>query len=296
VTPLGTYKTSVAIPAPPGPGAPSISLEYNSAAGLGLAGVGWDLSVGWPTVIVRDIRFGMPAWGYDSAWLWGDAPLVSTDANGCGAQTGVCSYRVAPDALATIHIDLRSSTTATVTLVSGVVLTYEPVRYDGTTYPAASLGAETDVFAFLLRSVKTPNGYLTCFKNKHWGDTVSGRVAVLEEITYGASLKDCAAPPSANQFHKVTFEYIDPTSLGDAYFAPVSYRFGAPVAFNNLLTAVSIFAADFSASATVPTHQATYRLDYEPASAPETRLPRLAAVTQETPPPVSLTRTLRQFR
>lgn len=295
VTSTGTYKTSIAIPVPPGSGAPNVSLEYNSAAGLGIAGVGWDLSVGWPTLIARDTRFGTPTWDSTSAWVWGNTPLVSTTPNSNPVKRP-CSYRTAPDALAKVMIDLQpASSLATVTLPNGVVLTYEPVRYDGVKYPAAPAGAQTNVFAFLLKSVKTPNGYLTCFKYKHWGDTSFGRVAVMDSILYGPALKDCDKAPSLNQLHCIAFEYVNP--IDSSYFAPMSFRFGAPVSFNNLLNKVTVFAADMSGSAPIP--QTSYEIIYQPASATETRLPRLEKVILGTTPGGQLAnakkRTLRRF-
>src|SRR5438876_209894 len=76
VTANGSYQTSFEIPVPPAPAAPKVFLTYDSAASGSLAGIGWDLSVGWPASIVRDIRFGTLEWKLDSPWLWGSAPLV----------------------------------------------------------------------------------------------------------------------------------------------------------------------------------------------------------------------------
>jgi RHS repeat-associated protein len=277
VTPSGTYRTSFAIPVPPAPGAPSISLDYDSAGGLGIAGVGWDLSVGWPTLIARDTRFGTPSWTYDSKWVWGDAPLVARSS--CPGPADC--YRAAPDSLADVRIDVRSTSPyATASLPNGVVLTYSPIRYDGVTYPTAPPGFETNVFGFLLKQVKTPNGYLTCFVHTHHPNNVSaGRAPVLSEIWYGPALKDCDNRPAAKMLHRVAFEYVDPTAANHGYFAPVSYRYGTPVSFNNLLRKIVVYAA----GETAQVEQPSYSLEHESAARVETRMPRLEQVVQETP-------------
>lgn len=298
VTSTGTYHTSIPIPVPPGPGAPTLSLEYNSAAGVGIAGVGWDLSVGWPTLIARDTRFGTPTWDSTSAWVLGNTPLVSNTPD-CNPIKSPCIYRTAPDALAKVQIDLRDTTpSATVTLPDGVILAYEPVLYDGFKYPAAPAGAETKVFAFLLKSVKTPNGYLTYFKYKHWEDPQWGRVAVMDTILYGPVLKDINNLPAANLLHQITFDYVDPTASGLDHFASTSFRFGTPVSFNNLLKKISVFAADLSG--TTPKLQSAYELVHQSANATETRLPRLEKVVEHTMKSVSgstpQSRTLRYYQ
>ena len=63
VSPGGSYQTSFDIPVPPAPAAPRIVLNYDSQSGGSLAGIGWDLSVGWPMSIMRDLRFGTTACG-----------------------------------------------------------------------------------------------------------------------------------------------------------------------------------------------------------------------------------------
>ena len=219
----------------------------------GIAGVGWDLSVGWPTLIARDTLLGTPTWNLNSAWIWGGHPLVSVAPTGCSEQNAPCAYRTAPDSLARITIDPRSaSATAEVTLPSGIVLSYNPIRYDGSTYPSAPFGAATNVFAFVLASVKTPNGYLTCFLSTHAGDAVFGRVTVLSEILYGPPLRDCASPPVSNALHRITFDYVDPTVPGLDYAASMSYRFGVPVSFNNLLKAVTVHIAGSRTASDLP--------------------------------------------
>src|SRR5258708_37907422 len=90
VTSTGSYTTSIPIEVPPGPGAPSLSLTYSSASRFGVAGTGWDISVGWPTLIIRDTRNGTPSWSYGDAWLFGSTPLVSTAPGGC--QSSRCDY------------------------------------------------------------------------------------------------------------------------------------------------------------------------------------------------------------
>jgi hypothetical protein len=279
-----------------------VSLEYNSAAGPGIAGVGWDLSSSWPSLIARDTRFGTPTWDLDGPWLWGGAPLVlSTVPGACAAQPGPC-YRTAPDSLAMVVIDARVVDAsgasvvpfATVTMPTGVVLHYEALRYDGAAYPAAPPGSQTDVFAFVLSSAVDPNGYRTCYLNQRWpnanqpGHTNYGRVAVLKEIVYGREISDCAQLPPIQRIHHLVFEYDDPLASG--YFSLLSYRFGAAVSFNNLLRSIEVLAADSGASA--PALQARYNLVYEPASATETRLARLEKVIQES---AGQTRTLRRF-
>jgi RHS repeat-associated protein len=196
-----------------------------------------------------------------------------------------------------IQLDQRSATAAaSVTLPSGTVLKYEPVRYDGTTYPAAPAGRATDVFAYLLAEARTTNGYLTCYHHKHWLNNANeGRLPVVDEIRYGPALKSCAAPPSDEQTHRIELSYIDPTVRG--YFSQTSHRFGAITSFNNLLTSVRTFAADFSTSATSAVQQASFNLAYYEALNSETRMPLLSEIVQQSTPPGRLpnTRTLRRF-
>jgi hypothetical protein len=160
VTPIGSYKTSIPIDVPLAPGAPNLSLNYDSAMGLGIAGIGWDLSVGWPAVISRDPRFGTPIWNYASPWMWGGMALVPEDRATC-ENDGICKYRTAPDSLARIEMNQSkdpNAARALVRLPSGVLLTYEAVHYDGTEYPSApSAPADpqkariyTDVFTYIL--------------------------------------------------------------------------------------------------------------------------------------------------
>lgn len=176
----GVYTTGFEIPVPPGPGAPNVSLVYDSASAGGVVGVGWDLSIGWPSVIARDTRFGTPSWKLDSAWVWGAAPLVASNATPC-EQIGECKYRLAPDNLTTVTIMLNTiPPTAHVSLPSGTLLNYDPIIYDGQTYPEAPAGAATKVLAFVLSSVTDPNGYTTCLQYKHFGDMVRGKIAVVE--------------------------------------------------------------------------------------------------------------------
>jgi RHS repeat-associated protein len=185
-------------------------------------------------------------------------------------------------------------------LTTGDTLLYEPVRYDGGLYPAAPAGAATNIFAFLLRSVHNANGYLTCFANTHFGDVTFGRAAVFSEITYGPALKDCAAPPAAALTDHVVLRYVDPTAAGEDYYAPTSWRFGAPASFNNLLVEIELLAEDDAASATGPHSIGRYTLHHAPAISSETRLPRLDSLVQHAPPvagvAIGQSRVLRQFR
>src|SRR5690242_6084216 len=57
VSPTGSYETLFAIPVPPAPGAPKLSLTYSSQTNSSYSGLGWDLSVGYPMAITRDVRF-----------------------------------------------------------------------------------------------------------------------------------------------------------------------------------------------------------------------------------------------
>lgn len=287
VTPIGSYKTSIAIEIPGGPGAPSLSLNYDSAMGPGIAGVGWDLSTGWPSLIARDTRFGTPTWDYGSPWVWGGAPLVAENPTNCQMK-GICAYRTAPDSLSIITINqVKNTAEATVILPSGVRLFYEAVHYDGKTYPVAPPG-DTDVFAYLLKSVQDPNGYQTLFCNHHWGDQKTGRSAVLKEIRYGASLNgaslndasltDCDTAVKPKSVHRIEIDYVDPLDPNfGGYFAPFSFRMGARVSVNNLLTNIRIYAADGDQFHP----ESGYRFEYQDALSTETRLPLLKAVYQQ---------------
>ena len=264
VGPNGAYRTRIPIPVPAAPGAPTVSLEYDSSSAGGVAGVGWDLSVGWPTTIARDTRFGTPAWKYTGSWVWGGAPLVPSSPP-CSSNAS-CEYRTAPDSLAKITIDLRSNAGATVKLSTGTVLVYEAVHYDGGSYPPAPPQADTDVFAFLLKKVTDRNGYETCFSHKHFGDKKGGRVAVVEEITFGGDLSSsvkCTA-------HKITFTYDDASAAG--YYSPWSLRLGAPVTFSNRLTSAKVEAAG------VPQWEIAFK--YAAPTTTDTRRPLLKEVEQ----------------
>jgi RHS repeat-associated protein len=272
----GAYTTRFEIPVAPGPGAPAVSLVYDSASAGGVGGAGWDLSIGWPSIIARDTRFGTPSWSLASAWLWGSAPLIVSDATKtqCG-QTGDCEYRLAPDNLTTVKIKLNATPpTAEVTLASGMRLEYAPVLYDGQSYPAAPAGAATKVLAFLLSSVTDSNGYSTCFQYKHFGDADRGRVAVLEAIGYGLPPTNgsCSQILSNPSRHRIEFSYADLTK--DGYFSTWSLRFGAPVSFSSLLKRITVFAKGVE--------QHRFVLDYE-GTASETRRPRLTKLRQQAP-------------
>jgi len=81
--------------------------------------------------------------------------------------------------------------------------------------------------------------------------------------------------------HHASHYCTDPTSLNPPYFARASYRFGAP---NNLLTTVSVHAADYTHGVADAVKRVSFHLGHEPATATETRRPRLSAVVQETNP------------
>jgi hypothetical protein len=162
VSVTGGYQTSFLIPIPPAPAAPALSLNYDSHANGTLAGKGWDLSIGYPLSIMRDVRFGTPEWTLDANWMWGNTPLVRMKAANC-SQT--CDYRTAPDSLTQLNIDLSRPTnndgqpiepaheSATVHLPNGTTLHYEPIYYDGSNTPSPPAGAQTWVFGFRLTSV-----------------------------------------------------------------------------------------------------------------------------------------------
>lgn len=273
-TAAGAYATRVPLSLPQAPGMPALSLEYNSTSDLGTAGVGWDLSVGWPMIIARDTRFGTPEWRRNSSWLWGSSALVSVEPALC-AQRGVCRYRFAPDSLATAAIDLAATPpTAEVVLPDGVILEYSSVAYDGQSYPDAPTvepaSDGTNVMAFVLRSATDSNGYKACFFHRHFGDKDRGRAAVLEEITYGPSVKDCSALPHGNSRHSVSLFYGNAGGLG--YAVPFTMRFGAPVTFGSVLQRILIKA--------LGVEQREVNLAYEPATATETRRPRLKEITE----------------
>lgn len=249
----GSYQTKVDVAVPEGPMAPSVSLVYDSGSSSALAGVGWDLSVGYPITITRDTRFGTPEWKRDSAWLWGSSPLVSTNQSQC-TQSGICRYRLAPDSLTTVELDFsKNQPTAEVSLPSGIILKYKPVIYDGQSYPnAPPVTGGTNVMGFLLQSATDANGYQACYFQKHSGDKERGSIAVLQEITYGFNINQiidpndpnkrysCSSLPSAGSRHSVTFQYSDLGMKG--YAVPWTMRFGAPVSFPSLLESITVRA------------------------------------------------------
>src|SRR5262249_996377 len=173
----GAYQTSFEIPVPSAPAAPKLSLVYDSQANGTWIGAGWDLSVGWPITILRDVRFGTPQWNQSGSWIWGASPLVPANVPASGQcvpdptnamkLSGNCGfdYRLAPDALTSVHIDLAGGRErATVRMPNGTTLDYEAILYDGTSYPNAPAGAETQVFGFRLVSAVDHNGYRTCLR------------------------------------------------------------------------------------------------------------------------------------
>jgi RHS repeat-associated protein len=288
VTSTGTYTTSIPIEVPPGPGAPSLSLTYSSASRFGIAGTGWDISVGWPTLIIRDTRNGTPSWSYGDAWLFGSTPLVSTAPSGC--QSSRCDYRTSPDSLIRVSIDVSaSSPSAAAVLPNGTHLTYEPVKYDGLFNPTAPPGAQTKVFLFQLRSVEDANAYKTCFVwARRGGDRQGTSARVLRAIEYGPTIKNCdnlSYPPGNTVLSvELDYDFID-TSNPHAidYFAPMSYRMGAPIVYDRFLTSIA------------PSNQYQYTLQYYASADTETRAPLLKSVKQ-TYLPTGSARILRYFR
>lgn len=183
--------------------------------------------------------------------------MVPTNAAAC-QQTGVCQYRLAPDALITATIDLSAaSPRASVLLPTGIALEYEAAVNDGTSYPAAPARAETNVMAFLLTSATERNGFQTCFRHKHWGDTVRGNLAVLEEIAYGPGpiAGSYAAIFASPTRHRIVFDYADLKQAG--FFSTWTVRFGAPVGFGNLLTRISVVALGIKEYDFVLVHEGT---------------------------------------
>jgi hypothetical protein len=106
VSTYGAYQTGFEIPGPPAPAAPGVALSYNSQTNSSIAGIGWDLSVGYPMSILRDVRYGTPTWTFDANWLWGSSPLVPLDPTSQDCALRKCRYRVAPDSLTEVTIDL----------------------------------------------------------------------------------------------------------------------------------------------------------------------------------------------
>ncbi len=295
VSGTGSYQTTFEIPVPPSPGAPKLALVYNSQTNASLAGTGWDLSVGYPMSIMRDVRFGTPQWSWDANWLWGSTPLVRLNPSSCGE---ICQYRTAPESLASVAIDLSPPPfpesgvvaqppheRATVRLPNGTTLDYEPIYYDSADYPAPPAGAKTPVFGFRLASIADRNGYLTCFRyripqNQQQTDAQRqrGRVAPLAEIAYG--LPPSSAATCANLFtradrHSVRFDYQTATDRG--YYSTWTLRFGAPVTFDDLLTQISIYPRS------VQRTQDEFLLTYFPSNASDTHRPLLQQIIARVP-------------
>jgi hypothetical protein len=265
----GSYQTNFEVPVPMAPAAPRLTLSYDSAASVTLAGVGWDLAVGWPMSISRDVRFGTLQWKHDSPWLLGTSPLVPTNVAQC-ALSGICLFRVAPDSLTVVEINTGASqpVTARVLMPDGTTLDYEPVQYDGSTNPTAPVGAHNFVMSFRLTSVVDRNGYRTCFRYEDFLDATAGRVGVLKEIGYGLSrAPTCAAVFTSLGRHRIEFQYDGMRASG--FFASWTVRFGAPMSFDSLLKRITVFAAG--------TKQDEFALVHE-GVASETRLPRLIRI------------------
>ena len=279
VSATGAYQTVFSIPVPAGPAAPVIALNYSSEANSALAGVGWDLSVGYPLSIERDVRFGTPQWRFSANWLWGSTPLVRMHPNDPTCQQGACFYTTAPDALISITIDLKDQpASATAHLPNGTTLDYEPIIYDGGHgYPAAPGGAETAVFGFRLASVTNRNGYLSCLTYTEYNDVTRGRIADLHTIVYGltpSQATDCTAMLDSSHRpdvprHVIELTYEDLVASG--FFSTWTLRFGAPVSFKSLLTRVTTRAAGVL--------QDTFCLDYAGQNS-ETRRPKLVEIRE----------------
>jgi Salmonella virulence plasmid 65kDa B protein len=301
VSATGTYATSFEIPVPPAPGAPQVALSYDSGAGGALAGVGWDLSIGWPMSITRDIRFGTPQWKLDANWVWGSHPVVRenpTDPD-C-ANDGWCRYRTAPDSLAEVEIGLTRTTAptreigATVRFPSGTTLSYEPILYDGTHYPSPPAGAATSVLAFRLASATDRNGHLTCLRYEAANDPQRGSVAMLSEIAYASAghPTNCSQVFASGTRHHVDFGY-DPLafSQGSGFFSTWTMRYGAAMSFTQLLRTIEVHPAG------VQQAQDTFKLVYGGATS-ETHRPLLSRIEQlvATASGVLTPRTVRAFR
>ena len=82
----------------------------------------------------------------------GSTPLVRLNATAC---TDNCDYRTAPESLVSVKIDLSPPPfpivnlvqppheRATVQMPNGITLDYEPIHYDGVSYPAPPPAAQT---------------------------------------------------------------------------------------------------------------------------------------------------------
>ncbi len=283
VTSNGSYKTSFEVPVPPAPAAPSIVLNYDSSGNGSLAGTGWDLSAGWPASIVRDVRFGTPEWKRGSAWLWGANPLVPANNPQCAwsvgtGLTGDCTYRfrVAPDALTAITIDLTAAHEhATAHLPNGTTVEYESVSYGGD-FPQLPAGAETPVLQFRLSSVVDRNGYLTCFAYELLTsqEKQQGIVAGLQAILYGpppSQVHSCADVEANSSSHRITFSYVDRVQRG--FFSSWTLRFGARIAFRKLLERITTYANGADV-------QDSFVLAYDGRTS-ETKRPRLVKIVQQ---------------
>lgn len=304
VSPAGSYQTAFDIPVPPAPASPRLALTYDSHSAGTLAGVGWDLSVGWPMSIVRDVRFGTPQWTMAADWVWGSSPLVRSNPDDAECRQGRCKYRMAPDTLVDIEIDLLvpfpedgqplATEHATIHLPDGTTLEYEPIHYDGINLPLPPAGAVTGVFGFRLASASDRNGYLSCFKYADAQDPEWGRVAPLKEVAYGrppSPSMSCAALLSDPTRHAVKFKYDD-ISYNEArhtgFFRSWTLKFGAPASFTSLLRRITVIAAG--------TEQDAFTLEYEGQES-ETHRPRLAAIVQRVAGPAAtpIERTVRTF-
>ena len=304
VSAAGSYQTRFEIAVPPAPGAPRVSLEYDSHVNSTLAGTGWDLSVGYPMAIARDVRFGTPQWTRGSAWVLGTTPLIPSNEPGCNLDpasatlSGDCRYefRTAPDTLGSVEIVMAAGReAASAHLANGSTLEYEPILYDGAAFPPAPAGAETKLFGFRLSSVVDRNGYRICFyykaapsaaptlgvidPNSHWGEAT-----VLERVAYGPrpDAGDCTSSAFAAGHH-INFQYMN---LAPEYFHTWTMRFGAPVTFNSLLYEIDVYAA----GATSP--QDAFSLSFA-GSDSEMHRPLLTQISQTVP--LQPSRVLRVF-
>src|SRR5262249_11728135 len=180
---------------------------------------------------------------------------------------------------------------ATVRMPNGTTLDYEAILYDGTSYPNAPAGAETQVFGFRLVSAVDHNGYRTCLRYRppappaatpangmpdpsgHWGDST-----LLAQIDQGPrpNQGDCTAG-AFQSAHAIKFHYGElRNDAAPRFFRTFSLKFGALTSFNSLLDEISVWVAG------APAPQDTFLLEYDSQSS-ETQRPLLTRISQRVP-------------
>ncbi|MEO0508982.1 MAG: RHS repeat-associated core domain-containing protein [Verrucomicrobiota bacterium] len=259
----GAANYSIPIELPPGVNGmqPSVSLNYNSNNGNGVAGLGWSLVHGYPNQIVRgrnimardgslrEVNFTAE----DKLYLDGKRLIPVTGTHGAAGT----QYRTEVEDFSKIDANLVStdeSATFTLTAKSGITMDFGGLgATDG--YATTLLGGNAgDVhldipYAWKLRQVENPtNGYIKYdYGNILDANSNNTGEYVLEEIHYGSN--ESQEDPVA----KVVFIYEN--RLDHRQY----YKWGGAIPSTQILKYIDVY----SLAGSVETQLSRYTLNYE---------------------------------